>query len=113
MLSIKQYRDSLNFALNSLSMEREYIFIERLKFVDNAFWINYRIGSCLRVYSENLHSFAELYAPSLFSSSQYAKLKSYLAYSDTYHEYIKHECQENIDSYVSYVLRRTRYDTPF
>ncbi|MBM7070750.1 hypothetical protein JQC92_01665 [Shewanella sp. 202IG2-18] len=109
-MSFKHFKESIDYALSSLSAQSTYIFIEQLVFMDGKFWLKFRLGSSLKVHAEPIEVLDKLYDSSSFNAIQYAKFQRYKGINQVYHEFIKRQCPEAKSSYISYVLREVQND---
>ena len=83
---------------------RHAIFIEKLKFIDDEFWISFRFGRCLRMFTEKIIDVANEHHASAFTLDHHARLQTYLTYQRIYQNFIKHQCPEIKEQFISEVL---------
>ncbi|RLV57930.1 hypothetical protein D5018_19955 [Parashewanella curva] len=110
MLTNKAFCETVSSVLKKAVTNRYLIVIEHLKFIDDEFWINYRFGSCLKMYCEKVQDVYASQDQSVFWEHQYAKLSRYLIYSQIYHELVKHQSSEQKQKFVADILKEANHD---
>lgn len=109
-MSFKHFKESIDYAISSLNAKSENIFIERLVFADDKFWLKFRFGASMRIHTQPIEVIDQLYDSSSFNGIQYAKFERYRNFSRIYHEFIKRQCPEERASFIAFVHREVQND---